>query len=62
MVEEEVDKINKNSPSGLGLIDYGKIIMTIILVNIEITITQTIIFEFENMIYLFSMSLPKITL
>ena len=31
----------------------------IILVNIEITIIQTILFEFENMIYLFSMSLPN---
>ena len=38
-----------------------KIIITIILVNIEITIIQTIIFEFENMMYLFSMSLPKNT-
>jgi hypothetical protein len=28
----------------------GKIIITIILVNIEIAIIQTIIFEFENMI------------
>ena len=37
----------------------GKIIITIVLVNIEITIIQTIIFEFENMLYLFSMSLPK---
>ena len=36
-----------------------KIIITIILVNIEITIIQTIVFEFENMMYLFSMSLPK---
>ena len=36
-----------------------KIIITIILVNIEITIIQTIIFESENMLYLFSMSLPK---
>ena len=27
----------------------GKIIITIILVNIDITIIQTIIFEFENM-------------
>jgi hypothetical protein len=35
------------------------IIITIILVNIDITIIQTIIFEFENMRYLFSMSLPK---
>ena len=34
----------------------GKIIITIIWVNIEITIIQTIVFEFENM-YLFSMSL-----
>ena len=33
-----------------------KIIITIILVNIEITVIQTIIFEFENMMYLFSMS------
>ena len=36
----------------------GKIILTIILVNIEITIIQAIILEFENMMYLFSMSLP----
>jgi hypothetical protein len=39
----------------------GKIIITIILVNIEITINQAIIFEFENMMYLFSLSLPKNT-
>ena len=31
-----------------------KIIITIILVNIEITIIQTINFEFENMMYLFT--------
>ena len=37
----------------------GKMIIAIILVNIEITIIQTIIFEFENMMYLFSMSLLK---
>ena len=35
------------------------IIIRIILVNIEITIIQTIILEFEIMMYLFSMSLPK---
>ena len=40
----------------------GKTIITIILVNIEITIIQTIIFEFENVLYLFTMSLPKKTL
>ena len=40
----------------------GKIIITIILVNIEITIIQSIIFQFENMLCLFSMSLPKKTL
>uniref|UniRef100_A0A8C5A2F0 E3 ubiquitin protein ligase n=1 Tax=Gadus morhua TaxID=8049 RepID=A0A8C5A2F0_GADMO len=39
----------------------GKIILQIILVNIELTIIQTIIFEFENMLHLFSMSLPKKT-
>ena len=33
----------------------GKIIIQIILVNIEITIIQMIIFEFENLLYLFSM-------
>ena len=38
----------------------GKIVITIILVNIENTIIQTIIFEFENMC-LFSMSLTKKT-
>jgi hypothetical protein len=38
-----------------------KIIITIISVNFEITIIQRIIFEFENMMYLFSMSLPKNT-
>ena len=37
------------------LLDYGEIIITIILDNIEITI----IFEFEIMMYLFSMSLQK---
>ena len=39
-----------------------KIMIMIILVNSEITIIQSIIFEFENMMYLFSMSLPKNTL
>ena len=38
-----------------------KIIITIILVNIEIEITQTIISEFEHVMYLFSVSLPKNT-
>ena len=38
----------------------GKIVITIILVNIEYTIIQTIIFVFENMC-LFSMSLTKKT-
>ena len=36
-----------------------KIIITIILVNIEISIIQTIIFEFENMMHLFIISLKK---
>ena len=36
----------------------GNIIITIILVNIEITIIQTINFEFENMLYFVS---PKNT-
>ena len=36
-----------------------KIMITIILVIIEIMSIQTIIFEFENMMHLFSMSLPK---
>ena len=36
-----------------------KIISTIILVNIEISIIQTIILEFENMTYLFIISLQK---
>ena len=40
----------------------GKIIITIIKINIEIMIIQTIIFEFENLMYLFTMSLPKETL
>ena len=35
----------------------GKIINTIILVNVEIKIIQRIIFEFKNMLYLFNMSL-----
>ena len=52
--------------SGLqaGLPDYGKnhSIFSSILVEIEITIIVTIIFELENMIYLFSMSIPKNTL
>ena len=47
-----------------GLPDYGKnqSIFSSILVEIEITIIVTIIFELENMIYLFSMSIPKNTL
>ena len=36
-----------------------KIMIMIILVNSEITIIQTIIFEFENMIYLFSILSQK---
>ena len=36
-----------------------KFIITITLVNIEITIIQTIMFEFENMMYLCSISLQK---
>ena len=40
----------------------GKIIIPIILVDIEITIIQTIIFEYENMFNTFSKSLPKKTL
>ena len=40
-----------------GLPDYGKILITIILVHNEILIIQTILFEFETMLYLFSMSL-----
>ena len=39
---------------------WKKIIITIILVNIEIPIIQTIIFEFENMMHLFSVSRQKI--
>ena len=35
----------------------GKIIILIILVNIDITIIQTIIFYFENIMYLFIISL-----
>ena len=39
---------------------FGRIIIIIIiLVNIEIMIIQTIIFYFENIMYLFSMSLPQ---
>ena len=37
----------------------GEIIIAIILVNSEITIIQTIIFEFEDLMHLFCMSLPK---
>ena len=36
-----------------------KIIIMIILVKIEITIIEMIIFKFENMMYLLSLSLPK---
>ena len=39
-----------------------KIIIKIILDNIEITIIQTITFKFENMMHLFSISLQKSTL
>ena len=39
---------------------YGKLyIITIILINIEISIIQTIIFEIEKVMHLFSVSLPK---
>ena len=56
-----------SSPTGygytLGLFDYGKslmeIIITIILVNFEITIIQTIISWFENKMHLFSISLQN---
>ena len=44
----------------VGLFDYGKNHNIDILVNIDITIIQTIIFfEFENMMYLLSISLSK---
>ena len=46
----------------VGLLDYGKIIIMIILVNIEISIIKTIIFEFENMIHLLIISQQKKTL
>ena len=36
-----------------------KIIITIILVNIEISIIQIIIFAFENLMHLFIISLQK---
>ena len=49
--------LNYTILSGCSIME--KIIITIILVNIEFTIIQTIIFEVENMMYLFSMSLPK---
>ena len=39
-----------------------EIITTIISVNIEITIIQMIIFEFEDMMHLFSIFCPKNTL
>ena len=39
-----------------------KIIITIILVNIEITIIQTINFEFENMMHLFTEKLWNVPL
>ena len=38
-----------------------KIIIMIILVNIEITIIQMIIFEFENMMYLFSIIIQHLS-
>ena len=39
-----------------------RIIATVILVNIEISIIQMIIFEFENIMHLFIISLQKETL
>ena len=36
-----------------------KIIITILLVNIEVTIIEKIIFELENMMHLLSISLQK---
>ena len=41
----------------MGCSIMEKIIIMIILVNIELTIVQTIIFEFESMMHLFSISL-----
>ena len=58
------NSIKKNASRLLKVRDarlWENIIVTIILVDIEVTIIQTIIFEFENM-YLFSMSFPKRTL
>ena len=46
----------------VGLLDYvnnNNPFILIILVNIEISIIQTIIFEFENMMHLFIISLQK---
>ena len=43
----------------LGLRDHGRNIITIILVNIAITILQTIIFEFEIIVHLLSIFFPK---
>ena len=46
----------------VGLLHHGKNHNHECLVNIEIKIIQTIIFEFENVLHLFTMSLPKKTL
>jgi hypothetical protein len=62
---EQDDQTDSDNTAGnglnvsLGLLDYGKIMITIIWVNILITIIQTIIIEFENMIKNFQHSLPK---
>ena len=42
---------------GKGCSIMEKILLTIILVHIEIRIIQKIIFEFENIMHLFSISL-----
>ena len=65
---EQDDQTDSDNTAGNGLnvslrlLDYGKIMITIIWVNILITIIQTIIIEFENMIKDFSIPCPKNTL
>ena len=53
------DMMQGTMKKGCSIIE--KILFTIILVNVKITIIQTILFEFENMMHLFSISQQKKT-
>ena len=56
VLTNHLDRSATTRHMNMVLPDYPeKIIITIILVNIEITIIQTIIFKFENVMHLFNL-------